>query len=107
LKDVSFTVEPGERVAFVGHTGAGKTTITNLLLRFYDIQRGQILLDGVDLREMDLEELRSNFSIFFRRVSFFRDNRDEYSFGQPRNQRRRVTRRRSTGSRRHFHPETA
>jgi ABC-type multidrug transport system fused ATPase/permease subunit len=54
LRDVSFTVEPGERVAFVGHTGAGKTTITNLLLRFYDIQRGQILLDGADIREMDL-----------------------------------------------------
>ena len=71
LKDVSFTVEPGERVAFVGHTGAGKTTITNLLLRFYDIQRGQILLDGVDLREMDLEELRSNFSIVLQDVFLF------------------------------------
>lgn len=71
LKDVSFTVEPGERVAFVGHTGAGKTTITNLLLRFYDIQRGQILLDGVDIREMDLEELRSNFSIVLQDVFLF------------------------------------
>ena len=64
-------MEPGERVAFVGHTGAGKTTITNLLLRFYDIQRGQILLDGVDLREMDLEELRSNFSIVLQDVFLF------------------------------------
>jgi ATP-binding cassette subfamily B multidrug efflux pump len=71
LKDVSFTVQPGERVAFVGHTGAGKTTITNLLLRFYDIQRGQILLDGVDVRQLDLEELRSNFSIVLQDVFLF------------------------------------
>ena len=71
LKDVSFTVQPGERVAFVGHTGAGKTTITSLLLRFYDIQRGQILLDGIDIRELDLEELRSNFSIVLQDVFLF------------------------------------
>jgi ATP-binding cassette subfamily B protein len=63
LKDVSFTAEPGERIAFVGHTGAGKTTITILLLRFYDIQRGQILFDDTDIREYDLTDLRSNFSI--------------------------------------------
>jgi len=71
LKDVSFTVAPGERVAFVGHTGAGKTTITSLLLRFYDIQRGQILLDGVDVRELDIQELRSNFSIVLQDVFLF------------------------------------
>ena len=71
LRDVSFTAEPGEKVAFVGHTGAGKTTITNLLLRFYDIQRGQILLDGVDIREMDLHELRANFSIVLQDVFLF------------------------------------
>jgi ATP-binding cassette, subfamily B, multidrug efflux pump len=71
LKDVSFVAEPGERVAFVGHTGAGKTTITNLLLRFYDIQRGEILLDGVNIREMDLEELRANFSIVLQDVFLF------------------------------------
>jgi len=71
LKDVSFTVSPGERVAFVGHTGAGKTTITNLLLRFYDIQRGQILIDGVNIRELDLEELRANFSIVLQDVFLF------------------------------------
>jgi ATP-binding cassette, subfamily B, multidrug efflux pump len=63
LKDVSFIVEPGEKIAFVGRTGAGKTTITNLLLRFYEIQRGQILLDDVDIRQMDPEELRSNFAM--------------------------------------------
>jgi ATP-binding cassette subfamily B protein len=71
LKDVSFVAEPGERLAFVGHTGAGKTTITNLLLRFYDIQRGEILLDGVNIREMDLEELRANFSIVLQDVFLF------------------------------------
>jgi ATP-binding cassette, subfamily B, multidrug efflux pump len=63
LRDVSFRVEPGQTLAIVGHTGAGKTTIIQLLLRFYDIQRGQILLDGVDIREMDLQNLRRLFGI--------------------------------------------
>src|SRR5215475_1919116 len=63
LKNVSFVVEPGEKIAFVGQTGAGKTTITNLLLRFYEIQAGQILLDDVDIRQISIEELRSRFSI--------------------------------------------
>jgi len=71
LKDVSFEAPPGERIAFVGHTGAGKTTTTNLLLRFYDIQRGQILLDGVDIRDMDLGQLRSCFSIVLQDVFLF------------------------------------
>ena len=61
LKDVSFVVEPGETVAFVGHTGAGKTTIISLLLRFYDVQKGAIRIDGVDVREMDLNDLRRRF----------------------------------------------
>jgi ATP-binding cassette subfamily B protein len=74
LQDVSFTVEPGEKVAFVGHTGAGKTTITNLLLRFYDIQRGEILLDGVNIRELDLQQLRANFSIVLQDVFLFSGN---------------------------------
>jgi len=63
LRDVSFRVEPGETFAIVGHTGAGKTTLISLLLRFYDIQRGQILLDGVDIRLLDLQELRKQFGI--------------------------------------------
>ena len=63
LRDVSFRVEPGQTLAIVGHTGAGKTTIIQLLLRFYDIQRGQILLDGVDIREMDIQDLRCLFGI--------------------------------------------
>jgi len=63
LRDVSFRVEPGQTLAIVGHTGAGKTTIIQLLLRFYDIQRGEILLDGVDIRTMDMQELRRLFGI--------------------------------------------
>ena len=59
LKGVSFTARPGETLALVGHTGAGKTTIVNLLMRFYDPQRGRITINGVDIREMPLEELRA------------------------------------------------
>jgi ATP-binding cassette subfamily B protein len=63
LRNVSFRVEPGQNFAIVGHTGAGKTTLISLLLRFYDIQRGQILLDGVDIRLLNMQELRKNFGI--------------------------------------------
>jgi ATP-binding cassette subfamily B protein len=63
LRDVSFRISPGQTFAIVGHTGAGKTTLISLLLRFYDIQRGQILLDGVDIRLLDLQDLRRHFGI--------------------------------------------
>ncbi len=63
LKDVSFTIEPGETVAIVGHTGAGKTTIISLLLRFYDVQRGAIRIDGVDIKDMPIAELRRRFGV--------------------------------------------
>ena len=58
LKDVSFTIEPGQRVAFVGATGAGKSSILNLIGRYYDIQKGRITIDGVDIKEMSTDELR-------------------------------------------------
>jgi ATP-binding cassette, subfamily B, multidrug efflux pump len=63
LRDVSFRVEPGQTFAIVGHTGAGKTTLISLLLRFYDVQRGQILLDGKDIRLINLQDLRRQFGI--------------------------------------------
>jgi len=63
LENVSFSIEPGETVAIVGHTGAGKTTITSLLLRFYDVQQGQVLFDGIDIRDLHLRDLRRNFGM--------------------------------------------
>jgi ATP-binding cassette, subfamily B, multidrug efflux pump len=71
LKDVSFIAEPGESIAFVGATGSGKTTITNLLMRFYDIQRGEILLDGVNIQAWDLQQLRENFAVVLQDVFLF------------------------------------
>ena len=71
LKDVSFTVSPGQSVALVGHTGSGKTTITNLIMRFYDVQKGRILLDGVDVRDWDLQSLRENFAVVLQDIFLF------------------------------------
>ena len=71
LKDVSFKVDLGESIALVGHTGSGKTTVTNLLMRFYDVQKGRILLDGVDVRDWNLHDLRSNFAVVLQDVFLF------------------------------------
>jgi len=71
LKNVSFEVRPGERIGIVGATGSGKTTIVSLLLRFYDVQSGRITVDGVDIREMDLSDLRSLFGLVLQDVQLF------------------------------------
>jgi len=63
LRDVTFTIEPGETVAIVGHTGAGKTTIISLLMRFYDVQKGAVRIDSIDVKDMDLAELRQRFGV--------------------------------------------
>ena len=73
LKDVSFKVKSGEKVALVGHTGAGKTSIINLLCRFYEINKGQILIDGVDIQKMNLEEMRRAISIVQQNIFLFSD----------------------------------
>lgn len=71
LRDVSFHAEPGQTIAIVGATGAGKSTIINLLLRFYDIKEGSILLDGVDIQKLRLDELRSNFALVLQDNALF------------------------------------
>jgi len=71
LKDVSFEAKPGKTLAIVGATGAGKSTIINLLLRYYDIQNGQILLDGVDIRDLTLHQLRSHFGLVLQDNALF------------------------------------
>ncbi len=73
LKDVSFTIEPGETVAFVGATGAGKSSVINLLSRFYDYQKGQILIDGVDIRDISLSHLRENVGVVQQEVFLMSD----------------------------------
>ena len=71
LKDVSFEVKPGQRVAFVGETGAGKTTIQNLICRYFDIQKGEILIDGVDVRKIKVADLRRNIGQMLQDVFLF------------------------------------
>ena len=71
LKDINFSINPGETVAIVGHTGAGKTSTINILTRFYDIQKGKILLDGVDISTLDKYELRKNISLVLQDVFLF------------------------------------
>jgi ATP-binding cassette subfamily B protein len=71
LRDVSFVVEPGQRLGIVGATGSGKTTIINLLLRFYDVQRGRVLVDGVDVRSWDPADLRRLFGLVLQDVHLF------------------------------------
>ncbi len=84
LKDVSFKVKPGETVAFVGATGAGKTSITSLMTRFYEFQKGQILIDGIDIRNVDAHELRKNIAIVLQDVFLFSaDVENNITLGNP------------------------
>jgi len=82
LKDISFHVKPGQTIAFVGATGAGKTSIINLLSRFYDIQKGHIRVDGQDLREYDLSQLRRQIGVVLQDVFLFAGSiRDNITLG--------------------------
>lgn len=84
LRDVSFRVEPGETLALVGATGAGKSSVINILSRFYEIQKGQILLDGIDIREYDLCFLRENIATVLQDVFLFSDSvRNNISLNNP------------------------
>lgn len=77
LKDVSFTINPGESIAIVGRTGSGKTTIINLINRFYDIQKGEILIDGINIKDINLKFLRQNIGIVLQEPFIFANNIEE------------------------------
>jgi ABC-type multidrug transport system ATPase subunit len=84
LQNVSFDVKPGEMVGIVGRSGSGKTTLVNLLGRFYDVQEGRILMDGIDLRDLSLTDLRNNLGIVFQDSFMFRGTVwDNLSYGRP------------------------
>jgi len=84
LDDVSFTVEPGETIAIMGSTGSGKTTIINLIPRFYDVAEGRVLVDGVDVRKLELDELRDNIGMATQDVLLFSDTIDgNIAYGDP------------------------
>jgi ATP-binding cassette, subfamily B, multidrug efflux pump len=74
LKDISFELETGQSIAFVGATGSGKTSIINLLNRFYDIRKGQILLDGINIKKFDLQDLRRHIGVVMQDVFLFSGN---------------------------------
>jgi ATP-binding cassette, subfamily B, bacterial len=91
LADLRFTVEPGQKLAVVGASGAGKTTLTKLLLRFYDPDRGRITLDGVDLREMTLHDLRRNLAVVLQETLVFDGTiRDNLVWGRPEAREREI-----------------
>ncbi|HOI24669.1 MAG TPA: ABC transporter ATP-binding protein [Caldisericia bacterium] len=84
LDKVSFNIAKGEKIAIVGPTGAGKSTIMNLLLRFYDVEEGKILVDGVDIRNYELKHLRSNMAIVLQDVFIFKETiRNNITLGNP------------------------
>lgn len=84
LHDVSFKIEPGETVAIMGSTGSGKTTLVNLIPRFYDVAEGQVLVDGIDVRKLELDELRGNIGVATQDVLLFSDTIDgNIAYGDP------------------------
>lgn len=84
LENISFTVKPGETIAIMGATGAGKTTLINLIPRFYDVMKGRVLVDGKDVRELELDELRGNIGVATQDVLLFSDTIDgNIAYGEP------------------------
>jgi len=91
IRDVSFTVEPGEMIGIVGHSGAGKTTLVNLLCRFYEVTRGAIRIDGIDLRDLSMEEVRQQVGIVLQTPFLFHGTLAEnIAYGRPDATRRAI-----------------
>ena len=108
LRGVSFAIEPGETVAIVGHTGAGKTTLISLLLRFYDVQKGAVRIDGVDVREMNLQKLRRRCGVVLQDPFLFSGTiADNIQLGSAQVTPRGRGASRRRGQRRRFHPLAA
>ena len=105
---VFHSLSPGQSVALVGHTGSGKTTITNLLMRFYDVQKGRILLDGIDVRDWDLQSLRENFAVVLQDIFLFTGTvESNIRLGRDRHFRRTHALGRNGSARRQFHSTPA
>ncbi len=84
INDISFTVQPGEMIGVVGHSGAGKTTLVNLLCRFYDVTRGSVLIDGIDIRDLSIEEVRQQIGMVLQTPFLFRGTLAEnIAYGRP------------------------
>ena len=84
LKDVDFTIRPGEKIGIVGRSGSGKTTLVNLISRFYDVNAGRVLLDGVDIRSLDTGDLRQNVGVVLQEPFLFRGTiGDNLIYGRP------------------------
>ena len=108
LKDVNLTVRPGEMIGLVGPSGAGKTTIVNLVCRFYDVAEGAILVDGVDIRSFPLEEYRRNIGIVLQEpFLFYGTIAENIAYGRPDATRRGDHRRRPGRPRPRVHPPPA
>ncbi len=91
IRDVSFTVEPGEMVGIVGHSGAGKTTLVNLLCRFYDVTQGAIRIDGIDIRDLSMEEIRQQVGIVLQTpFLFYGTLAENIAYGNPHASRREI-----------------
>src|SRR5262249_19751957 len=84
LKDVNLTIRPGEKIGIVGHSGSGKTTLVNLISRFYDVDSGRVLLDGVDIRDLSASDLRRNVGVVLQEPFLFRGTIcDNLVYGRP------------------------